>query len=219
MQVAKTKQERQIEVNEATAKANEKKLYAEQVIPAEAAKKRLIVEAEACKEQAVLNAEAEKQKALKTAEANAETIRLTQSAEAEGKKKIMLAEAEGLRAAAQVEVDKQKGLSEAEVAGILQLANELGDPQAAVQFFMKDVTKDIQVAQAYAGSLREVMGNVTVYGDTNTASSMASNLLSLVPKMKELGQAVGEGVSIAKAAINQPAALPENKEEKFEDVE
>ena len=219
MQVAKTKQERQIEVNEAAAKANEKKLYAEQVVPAEAAKKRLIVEAEACKEQAVLNAEAEKQKALKAAEASAEAIRLTQAAEAEGKKKIMLAEAEGLRAAAQVEVDKQKGLSEAEVAGILQLANELGDPQAAVQFFMKDVTKDIQVAQAYAGSLREVMGNVTVYGDTNTASSMASNLLSLVPKMKQLGQAVGEGVSIAKAAINQPAALPENKEEKFEDVE
>lgn len=218
MQIAKTKQERQIEVNEAAARANEKKLYAEQVVPAEAAKKRLVVEAEACKEQAILAAEAEKQKALKVAEANAESIRLTQTAEAEGKKKIMLAEAEGLRAAAQVEVDKQKGLSEAEVAGILQLANELGDPQAAVQFFMKDVTKDIKVAEAYAGSLREVMGNVTVYGDTGTASSMASNLLSLVPQMKQLGQAVGEGVSIAKAAFKQPAALPNNEGEEFEDV-
>lgn len=215
MQVAKTKQERQIEVNEAAARANEKKLYAEQVVPAEAAKKRLIVEAEARKEQAVLQAEAEKAKTVKEGEAQAETIRLTQSAEAEGKKKIMLAEAEGLRAAAQVEVDKQKGLSEAEVAGILQLANELGDPQAAVQFFMKDVTKDIKVAEAYAGSLREVMGNVTVYGDTGTASNMASNLLALIPQMKQLGKAVGEGISTAKTAFNQPAEL-ENKSEDFE---
>lgn len=212
MQIAKTKQERQIEVNEAAAKANEKKLYAEQVVPAQAAKKRLIVEAEATKEQAVLEAEAEKQKALKIAEAQAESLRKIKDAEAEGTKKILLAEADGLRATAQVEVDKQKGLAQAEVAGILQLGEALGDPEAAVQFFMKDVTKDIKVAEAYAGSLREVMGNVTVYGDANTAGNFAANLLSLLPQVKQLGTVVGEGVQTVKAAFNQPAALPETAE-------
>lgn len=213
MQIAKTKQERQIEVNEAAAKANEKKLYAEQVVPAEAAKKRLIVEAEAGKEQAILEAEAEKQKALKVAEAQAESIRKIKDAEAEGTKKILLAEADGLRATAQVEVDKQKGLAQAEVAGILQLGEALGDPEAAVQFFMKDVTKDIKVAEAYAGSLREVMGNVTVYGDAQTAGNMATSMLKLIPQLKQMGVAVGEGVKTVKTAFSQPAELPEPKEE------
>ena len=212
MQVAKTKQERQIEVNEATAKANEKKLYAEQVIPAEAAKKKLIVEAEARKEQAVLAAEAAKQQLLKDAEAQSETIRLTKDAEAEGTKKVLLAEAEGMRASAQVEVDKQKGLAQAEVAGILQLGEALGDPEAAVQFFMKDITKDIKVAEAYAGSLREVMGNVTVYGDAQTASNFASNLLSLLPQVKQLGTVVEEGIKTVTDAVKTPKSLTEPSE-------
>ena len=118
---------------------------------------------------------------------------------------------------AQVEVDKQKGLSEAEVAGIKSLAVELGDPQAALSFFLRETNRDIETAKAYAGSLHEVMGNVTVYGDAGTAGNFASGLLNLVPQIKQLGTAVGEGVKTVKTAFKQPAELP-NSSENFEDV-
>ena len=56
MAVAKTEQERQVEVNE--AKAEEAKLKAAIIIPAEKAKEKAIIDAEAVKQEAILKAEA-----------------------------------------------------------------------------------------------------------------------------------------------------------------
>ena len=58
MTIEKTKQEKQLEVNEAAALAMEAKLHAETIVPAQKEKERITIEAEAVKQKAVLEAEA-----------------------------------------------------------------------------------------------------------------------------------------------------------------
>lgn len=234
MTVAKEKQQRQLEVNEAEAKAQEAKLKAERIVPAEAAKKEAEINAAKAKAVQILQAEAQAESKKKEAEGQAAATQTV--AEAEAKATKMKGEAEAaaiqakLEAEAIVAVEKADGLAKAEVAGILQLSEKLGDPQAAVQFFMKDVTRDTKIAEAYAGSLREVMGNVTVYGDSQTAGNVASSMLNLLPKIKQMGQVLGEGVQTVKSAWNgvtpneetpkteQPQDVDSLGEQQFEDV-
>ena len=91
-----------------------------------------------------------------------------------------------------------------------RLAEKLGDPQAAVQFFMRDVTRDIKTAEAYAGSLHEIMGNVTVYGGDKTATSFADGLLGLLPKIKEMGTVLGQTIATGKEAIAEGKSSPDS---------
>ena len=56
MTIEKTKQEKQLEVNEAAALAMEAKLHAETIVPAQKEKERITIEA--VKQKAVLEAEA-----------------------------------------------------------------------------------------------------------------------------------------------------------------
>lgn len=48
MTIEKTKQEKQLEVNEAAALAMEAKLHAETIVPAQKEKERITIEAESC---------------------------------------------------------------------------------------------------------------------------------------------------------------------------
>ena len=178
MQAAKTKQERQLEVNKAEALATEAKLNAEQVIPAEQAKKKTIIEAEAIKEKAILEAEAEKQRILKAAEAEAESIKLKLNAEAEGDKAKRLAEAEGQRALLFAEAE---ALQKKEMAPAYALEHMVksfnSNPDLFVQYKMVDQYKGI--AEAQEKMLEHIqLGNVTVYGDKSTGAQFAKSFIS-----------------------------------------
>lgn len=214
MSVAKSKQERQLEVNEAEAKANAAKLNAELIIPTEAKKKAAEIEAEQQKSIKVIEAQAIAEAKKTAADAEAITIQKVAKAEADAVKLKGDAEASARRAILEAEykaeVEKAKGLSTAEVAGILQLADKLGDPQAAVQYFLREQNTAIGVAEANSKILHEVFGQVTVYGDSNTASNLASNMLNLVPQIKEAGQALSTVVGTVKDAWKTPAI--DNKE-------
>ena len=216
MSVAKAKQEKQKEVNEAEAKAKETKLRTDLIVPAEAEKKAAEIKASQEKAILVINAqaaaEANKTKAIgeaaaiqEVAVAEANAIKIKGEAEAAAKKA-------NLEATYNAEVNKAKGLSMAEVAGILQLAEKLGDPQAAVQYFLRDQNTAIGVAEANSKMLHEVFGQVTVYGDAGTASNMASSMLALVPQIKEAGKALGTVVSTVKDAWKEG----ENKHEEIQ---
>lgn len=213
LEVAKEQQVRQLEVNKAEAEATRAKLNAEKVVVAEAEKEVARIAAEQNKQVLITENEAEAESAKIKAQGQAAAISAVAEAEAKATELKGNAEAAAikarLQAEADVEVGKAKGLSEAEVAGIRALAVELGDPQAALSFFLRETNRDIETAKAYAGSLHEIMGNVTVYGDSNTASSLASNLLTLVPQIKEMGKALGEGVNTVKEAFTTSGEFEE----------
>ena len=175
-----------------------------------------------------VKAEAQAEAQKRVADGEAYAIQQAALAESEAVKLKGQAEAAAVKAKLNAqydaEVEKAVGLSKAEVAGILQLSEKLGDPQAAIQFFMRDVTRDTEIAKAYAGSLHEIMGNVTVYGDASTASSFANNMLGMLPNIKQIGKALGETVKVAKEAFNtkpeekNPSDISDLGEQQFEDV-
>lgn len=221
MEVRRVAQEKQLEVNEAEAKAQAAKLNAELVVKAEANKKTATIEAEKLKVVKVLDAEAKAEAVTKEAEAKAEAItkvgeaeaamiKLKGEAEAAAKKASLMAEADAA-------VQRAEGLSKAEIAGMRDMVNITKDPQAVLDYFMKDVRKEIGVAEAYSRTLEHtITGQVSIYGNADTASDFASSMLSLVPKVREIGQALGEGVSAVKGAIKAPAAPQINAPEVLE---
>lgn len=178
MSVEKTRQDRQMEVNKAAAKAAEEKLNATEIIPAQKAKEKAVIEAEAIKRKAELEAEAIKAKMLREAEAEAEATRIKLNAEAEGTKNKLMAEAEGKRASlmAEAEALQQKELAPA-MALERMVAAVGGNPDLVVQYKMVDQYKGI--AEAQAKVLEHVqLGNVTVYGDKNTGADFAKSFIS-----------------------------------------
>lgn len=229
MSVAKTRQEKQLEVNKAAAKAAEEQLNATEIIPAQKAKQKAIIEAEAIKAQAELEAEATKARLLREAEAEAKAIELKMQAEAEGLKKKLMAEAEGKKASlmAEAEALQQKELAPAmafekmvEVAG--------GRPDLAVQWKTVDHLEGIANAQAQALS-KISLGTVTVYGDTSTGGKFIKDLMSNVTPaidmissgMKEplqslLGIGKGEKVAITEEPGTQ--MITEQKDVEFEET-
>ena len=221
MAVLKTEQDRQLEVNEAEALAVEAKLNATDIIPAEQAKKKTIIEAEAIKEQAILQAEAEKQKILKEAEAQAEKVRMNMNAEAEGIKNKKLAEAEGQKALLFAEAE---ALTKREMAPALALEKMVesfgGQPDLLVQYKMVDQYKGI--AEAQEKILEHVqLGNVTVYGDSNTGAQFAKSFVeNFAPALDIINEGFGKQFSgIFKKEKNLPKQ-EESKEEgsNFEEV-
>lgn len=176
MSVAKTRQERQLEVNQAEAKAQEAKLNATEIVPAQKAKERAVIEAEATKKKAELEAEAIKAKILRAAEAEAEKIRLAKNAEAEGEKNLLMAQAEGKKASllAEAEAEQQKALAPA--MAFERMIEAAGSPEMAVQWKMVDQYKGIAEAQAHA--LEHInLGSVTVYGSSSTGAEFAKSFI------------------------------------------
>lgn len=176
MSVAKTRQDRQTEVNKAQAKAAEEQLNATQIIPAQKAKEKAIIEAEAIKRQAELEAEATKVRILREAEAEAQKTQMKLEAEAEGNRKKLLAEAEGAEAMA---LAKAKGIQQEALAPAMafeRMIQAAGSPEMAVQWKMVDQYKGIAEAQAHV--LEHIqLGNVTVYGDKNTGADFAKSFV------------------------------------------
>lgn len=181
MAVAKTEQERQIEVNEAAAKAEEAKLQAEMIVPAQKQKERVTIEAEAIKAKAVLEAEAAK--ILKEAEAKADATKLQLEAEAEGTRKKLLAEAEGKRASLMAEADKVQAIEMAPALAVEKMIESGLTPQMVVQY--KTVDQLAGIAQASAQMFEHIhLGQVTVYGNENTAGNfMAKTAENLNPAL------------------------------------
>lgn len=177
MAVAKTEQERQIEVNEAAAKAEEAKLQAEMIVPAQKQKERVTIEAEAIKARAVLEAEAAK--ILKEAKADATKLQL----EAEGTRKKLLAEAEGKRASLMAEADKVQAIEMAPALAVEKMIESGLTPQMVVQY--KTVDQLAGIAQASAQMFEHIhLGQVTVYGNENTAGNfMAKTAENLNPAL------------------------------------
>lgn len=177
MSVKKFEQDKQLEVNEAEALATEAKLNATEIIPAQKSKEKMIIEAQAIKEKAILEAEAEKQRILKEAEAEAEGKKLKLMAEAEGDKAKRMAEADGQRALLDAEAD---ALTKRELAPALAVERMVkafnNNPDLLVQFKMVDQWKGI--AEAQEKVLEHIqLGNVTVYGDSNTGAEFAKSFM------------------------------------------
>ena len=222
MKAAKTQQERQLEVNEAEALATEAKLNAEQVVPAEQAKKKTIIEAEAVKEKAILEAEAEKQRILKEAEAQAEQVRLKMNAEAEGIKNKKLAEAEGQKALLFAEAEALQKREMAPALALEKMVNSFGgNPDLLVQYKMVDQYKGI--AEAQSKVLEHVhLGNVTVYGDSNTGAQIAKSFVeNFAPALDMINEGVkGQFKELFKNKKTEelPESKEQTKDETFEEV-
>ena len=219
MSVAKTRQERQLEVNEAEAKAQEAKLNATEIVPAEKAKEKAVIFAEATKKKAELEAEATKAKILREAEAEAEKIRLAKNAEAEGEKNILMAQAEGKRASllAEAEAEQQKALAPA--MAFERMIKAAGSPEMAVQWKMVDQYKGIAEAQAHA--LEHIqLGNVTVWGDKNTGADFAKSFVqNFAPVLTTINDEVKDQFKGLFGIGEKNVAQIENKEETTENFE
>ena len=176
MSVAKIRQERQLEVNKAQAAAEAEMLNATEIVPAQKAKEKVVIEAEAIRDKAILEAEAEKQRILKQAEADAKAVQMKLEAEAEGTRQKLLAEAEGAKALA---LAKAEGIQQEALAPAMafeRMIQAAGSPDMAVQWKMADKWDAIIAAQS--GILEHVqLGNVTVYGDSNTGAEFAKSFI------------------------------------------
>lgn len=179
MSVAKTRQEKQLEVNKAAAKAAEEQLNATEIIPAQKAKEKAIIEAEAIKAQAELEAEATKARLLREAEAEAKSIELKMQAEAEGLKKRLMAEAEGKKASLMAEAEALQQKELAPAMAFERMIQAAGSPEMAVQWKTVDHLEGI--ANAQAAALSQVkLGEIKVYGDTSTGGKFIKDLMAHV---------------------------------------
>lgn len=186
MAIEKTKQERQVEVNEAAALAAEAKLTAEVIVPAQKQKEKITIDAEAVKQKAILEAEAEAAKILKEAEAKADATKLQMEAEAEGTRKKLLAEAEGKRASLMAEAEKIQAIEMAPALAVKEMIANGMTPDMVVNYKAVDQYKDI--AEASARMYEHIkLGNVTVYGNENTAAQFMTSIAeSVSPMLKTL---------------------------------
>jgi flotillin len=195
-------------------------LNAEQVVPAEQAKKKTIIEAEAIKEQAVLEAEAEKQRILKKAEADAEKVRLQMNAEAEGIKNKKLAEAEGQKALLFAEAEALQKREMAPALALEKMVNSFGgNPDLLVQYKMVDQYKSI--AEAQEKMLEHIqLGNVTIYGDKNTGADFAKSFIkNFTPALDIVNDGFKDKFKEV-FGLNKTEELPKPEEpkENFEEV-
>lgn len=194
MAAEQKKQERQLEVNIAEAKATEAQLNATEIIPAQKAKEKTILETEAIKAKAILEAEAEAEQIRKKAWAEAEAIRITKEAEAEGTKKLLMAEAEGKRASLMAEADKEVAIGMIP-AQVVQAMKEAGmTAEMIVQY--KTVDRLEGIARAQAEAYEHIhLGQVTVFGNENTAGNFMSNIAESVMPMIKTAEPIKEAVA------------------------
>lgn len=164
MAVAKLKQDKQVEVNSAQALAEEARLIAEVIVPANKAK-----------EKAIIEAEAEAAKIIKEAQAQADATRIQLEAEAEGQRKKLLAEAEGKRASLMAEADKITAIEMAPALALEKMINAGLTPEMIVQY--KTVDQLAGIAEAQSKMFEHIhLGQVTVYGNENTAGNFMANM-------------------------------------------
>lgn len=177
MAVAKTEQEQQVKVNEMAAKAKETELQATMIVPANKEKEQATIKAEQTKAVATLEAEAAAAKIIKEAEAQAESIRMRKLAEAEGEKSVLLAQAEGKRASLMAEADQAQAIALAPALAFEKMVKTAGgNPDVVVQYMMTDKWQGI-VGQQVKALEHIQLGDVTVYGDTNTGAQFMQSII------------------------------------------
>jgi flotillin len=171
-------------VNKAQAKAEEERLNATEIVPAQKEKEKIIIGAEAEKQKMILEAEALKEQILQKAQGEAQATQIKLEAEAEGKKKLLLAEAEGKKASLMAEAEALQAKEQAPAMAFERMLKASAEnPSLAVQFKMVDQYKHIAEAQEHM--LEHInLGNVTVYGDSNTGAQFAKNIIEkLAPSL------------------------------------
>lgn len=177
MAVAQTEQEQQTKVNEMIAKAKEAELQATMIVPANKQKEQAKIQAEQTKLVATLEAEAAAAKIVKEAEAKAEAIRMQKLAEAEGEKSVLLAQAEGKRASLMAEAEQQQQIALAPALAFEKMVQTAGgNPDVVVQYMMTDKWQEI-VGQQVKALEHIQLGNVTVYGDSNTGAQFMQSII------------------------------------------
>ena len=131
-------------------------------------------------------AEAKAAEILKEAEAKANATQMQLEAEAEGTKRKLLAEAEGKRASLMAEADKITAVEMAPAKAVEKMIECGMTPQMIVQYKTVDQLKGI--AEASAEMYEHIhLGQVTVYGNENTAGSfMAKTAENLNPAFELL---------------------------------
>lgn len=112
-------------------------------------------------------------KILKAAEAKANATKMQLEAEAEGKKASLMAEAE-----------QKQAMEMAPALAVEHMIKSGMHPEAIVQYAMTDRWKE--VAEANAKVFEHIqLGNVTVYGDSNTAGQFMANMAkNLAPSLE-----------------------------------
>ena len=105
-------------------------------------------------------------------------------AEAEGTKKKLLAEAEGKKASLMAEAEQKQAMEMAPALAVEHMIKSGMHPEAIVQYAMTDRWKE--VAEANAKVFEHIqLGNVTVYGDSNTAGQFMANMAkNLAPSLE-----------------------------------
>ena len=176
-------------------------MNAESIVPAQKKKEAVVIEAEAEKQKKIVEAQAEAEAIKQKALAEAQAIQAKAEAEAEGNKKKLLAEAEGKRASLMAEADKVQAIEMAPALAIEKMIETGMTPEMIVQYKTVDQLKGIAEAQAEVYEHIH-LGEVTVYGNENTAgnfmASMAENLnpafelLKSLPFRKTLNAIIGK---------------------------
>ena len=170
-------------MNEAKARAEEAKLQAEVIVPAQKEKEKVTIEAEALKQKAIIEAQAEAEAIRQKAYAEASAIQTVAEAEAEGNRKKLLADAEGKRASLMAEADKVQAIELAPALAVERMISAGLKPELVVNYKMVDQLADIAEAQAKIYEHIQ-LGNVTVYGTENTLGNfMANTAKNLSPAM------------------------------------
>ena len=197
------------EVEKAKALRKSEELNANEIVPTEIAKKKAILEAEAASESARTQARGEADAVIMKAEAEAEAIR---------KKK--LAEAEGIRAAALAEAEGFQAMMDAAAA----------NQEVAIQWKMVDQWE--KVAAQYGDAVKHLnLGEIKVYGGSETAGSFIENTIKKVAPIFDMLRSMPLPEKVAKAldegdndvSVENPktpvSPTPEQTEDvKFEEV-
>ena len=190
-QIAVAEQRKEREIGVATAQTEEASKVAEQeaLRAAKIAEQQAYATAKEAEftakaEAAKAEAEAEAAKILKAAEAKANATKMQLEAEAEGTKKKLLAEAEGKKASLMAEAEQKQAMEMAPALAVEHMIKSGMHPEAIVQYAMTDRWKE--VAEANAKVFEHIqLGNVTVYGDSNTAGQFMANMAkNLAPSLE-----------------------------------
>lgn len=217
MAIEKTKQEKQLEVNEAAALAIKAKLHAETIVPAQKEKEKITIEAEAVKQKAILEAEAKAAEILKEAEAKADATKLQMEAEAEGTRKKLLAEAEGKRASLMAEADKVQAIEMAPALAVEKMISSGLTPDMVVQYKTVDQYKEIAAASAKMYEHIN-LGNVTVYGNENTAAQFMTSIAESVSPMLKTLESIPFKETFKNIANGKSLEVKEEKTDNFKEV-
>lgn len=104
--------------------------------------------------------------------------------DAKGTKKKLLAEAEGKKASLMAEAEQKQAMEMAPALAVEHMIKSGMHPEAIVQYAMTDRWKE--VAEANAKVFEHIqLGNVTVYGDSNTAGQFMANMAkNLAPSLE-----------------------------------